>query len=193
MVRLPPAYPLLARRDRRDLVGGAGRSRAGARQILAGEFRAKEWEMTSWRRADLAVRARQHPRGARCARGAPVVAGWPHGKRLISSGAHDVSGLLRLVLGGHIRDPWAAAPPLCTTTTPPNPRVARGFFPERGRPARSGFAPATTHKNLSAMGSVLPLWPGRPRSLGCGSAALRSECLGGLFGICDCIYPAQPH
>ena len=63
---------------------------------------------------------RQYPRGPRgflpergCVRGAPTAAGWPHGKRLISTGAHDVSGLLRLVLGGHSRAPWVAAPPPC--------------------------------------------------------------------------------
>ena len=61
---LRPAHPLLARRDRRDLVGGAGRSRSGARPRLAGDFGAGEWEVTSWQRARLAIRATENLRGA---------------------------------------------------------------------------------------------------------------------------------
>ena len=45
----------------RDLVGGAERSRAGARPSWAREFRAKEWEVTSWQRARLAIRATVKP------------------------------------------------------------------------------------------------------------------------------------
>ena len=52
-----PVCPLLAREDRRDLVCGAGRSRSEARPSLAGQFRAKEWEVTGWQRARLAIRA----------------------------------------------------------------------------------------------------------------------------------------
>ncbi len=74
------------------------------------------------------------PRGPRgflpergCVRGAPTAAGWPHGKRLISTGAYGVSGPLRLVLGGHSRAPLAAAPPLGPATLQ-NPRTTRGCY-----------------------------------------------------------------
>ena len=45
-------------------------------------------------------------------RGAPAAAGWPHGTPLIPTRAGGDSGPLRLVLGGHSRAPWVAAPPL---------------------------------------------------------------------------------
>ena len=47
-----------------------------------------------------------------CVRGAPAAAGWPPVTPLIPTGACKVSGPLRLVLGGHSRAPWGAAPPL---------------------------------------------------------------------------------
>ena len=62
----------------------------------------------------------QNPRAPRgfflergCVRGAPAAAGWPQRTPLIPTSAGEVSGLLRLVLGGHSRAPWVAAPPLC--------------------------------------------------------------------------------
>ena len=48
-----------------------------------------------------------------CVRRAPAAARWPHGTSLIPTGASEDSGPLRLVLGGHSRAPWVAAPPLC--------------------------------------------------------------------------------
>ena len=48
-----------------------------------------------------------------CVRGAPAAAGWPQGTPLIPNGACELSGPLRLVLGGHSRAPWVAAPPRC--------------------------------------------------------------------------------
>ncbi len=165
-------------------------------------------------------------------RGAPAAADWPHGRRLNSRCAHDASGLLRLVLGGHSRAPWAAVPPRCTTTlqnlcvpqgfflprpprpqfisfpflcpkfpcqtrlyppktvarslgcgaAPPTPpeilrapapmlplrpgtgRAPRGFLPERGRPARSSYAPASAQQISNSPAPMLPLRPGRPRA-----------------------------
>ena len=62
----------------------------------------------------------QNPRAPRglfpergCVRGAPAAAGWTHGTPLIPAGACGDSGPLRLVLGGHSRAPWGAAPPRC--------------------------------------------------------------------------------
>ncbi len=68
--------------------------------------------------------------------GAPAAAGLAHGKRLILRAVHDVSGLLRLVLGGHSRAPSVAAPPPCTTALH-NLRLPRGFF--MPRPPRPQF------------------------------------------------------
>ena len=124
-------------------------------------------------------------------RGAPAAADWPHGRRLNSRCAHDASGLLRLVLGGHSRAPWAAVPPRCTTTLQ-NLCVPQGFFlPRPPRPqfisfpflcpkfpcqtrlyppktvARSlgcGAAPPTPPEILRAPAPMLPLRPGRPRA-----------------------------
>ena len=45
-------------------------------------------------------------------RGAPAAAGCPHGTPPNPTGACGVSRPLRLVLGGHSRAPWVAAPPL---------------------------------------------------------------------------------
>ena len=46
-------------------------------------------------------------------RGTPAAAGCPQGTPQTPTGAGEVSGPLRLVLGGHSRAPWVAAPPLC--------------------------------------------------------------------------------
>ena len=92
---------------------GRGRTRDDVRTVKRRKRRAP-WVAAS----PLSPTTLQNPRAPRgflpergCVRGAPAAAGWPHGKRLILTGAHDVSGPLRLVLGGHSRAPWVAAPP----------------------------------------------------------------------------------
>ncbi len=53
---------------------------------------------------------------------------------------------------------------------PNSSRSAR--IPERGRPARSSYAPARTPQISNAPAPMMPLRPGRPRSVGCSFAAL---------------------
>ena len=48
-----------------------------------------------------------------CVRGAPAAADWPPGTPRISTSPSEVSGPLRLVLGGHDRAPSVAASPPC--------------------------------------------------------------------------------
>ncbi len=60
-------------------------------------------------------------------------------------------------------------------------RAAR--IPERGRPARSSYRPARAQKICNAPAPMPRLRPGRPRSLGCGFAALcPSRLCGQKFG-----------
>ena len=53
------------------------------------------------------------------------------------------------------------------------PKASRhATIPERGRAARSSSAPAKAQQISTAPAPMLPLRPGRPRSVGCGFAAL---------------------
>ena len=68
--------------------------------------------------AALCTTTLQNPRAPRgffpergCVRGAPAAAGCPQGTPLVLADACAVSRPLRLVLGGHRRAPWVAAPP----------------------------------------------------------------------------------
>ena len=85
------------------------------RLVLGGHSRAP-WVAA----APLCTTTLQNPRALRgfspergCVRGAPAAAGWRQGTAPIPTGASEDSGPLRLVLGGHSRAPWVAAPPLC--------------------------------------------------------------------------------
>ena len=101
--------------------GAAPAARACPRLISCGVplgRRAKRRQQFFGRRP--AARAAQNPRVRRgffpergCVRGAPAAAGWLQGTPRIPTVAGEVSGPLRLVLGGHSRTPWVAAPPLC--------------------------------------------------------------------------------
>ncbi len=128
---------ILDHRDARNTARRSRNPRSAAVPTAAATSEPGRWKFVAPLRVrsccggNPALRNPSRPRGflpeRGCVRGAPTAAGWPHGKRLISTGAYGVSGPLRLVLGGHSRAPLAAAPPLGPATLQ-NPRTTRGFY-----------------------------------------------------------------
>ncbi len=153
----------------------------GIQPSLAGEFGAGEWECDevgterTWHEEFLRA-ARNFPGARPCA--------WSTSRsRLAAREASDFNGCLR-------RFRAAAAGPRRTQPRSLGWGTAALYYkcakasrapriPERGRSARSRHEPARAQQSSNVRAPELPLRPGRPRAVGCGSAALCSSRLCG--------------
>ncbi len=161
--------------------GAAPATRACPRLISCGVppgRRAKRWRQFIGRRPAASAAAKSQ-RAARIFRGARLCARSTSRSGLVARDASKSNGCVRS-FGAAAAGPRRTQPrslgcgPAALYYNPP--KSSRGArIPERGRPARSSCALAKAQQIANAPAPLLPLRPGRPRSLGCGRAALFSS------------------